>query len=163
MSAGLAEELVNFLVRKGIVENRDEHTLLDDAEGWSKEPSLAQLARVAVSGSIPAGPELRRRPPVSLRGQPDVEVISPLCAASMGFTLHAATTVSAHDVRAREALACYIMRPPLAQERLHVLTDNLVRIELKRAFRDGTVMSHRQRANTPTQQDLRPTATPRSG
>jgi hypothetical protein len=108
--------VVNFLVRKGIVENRDERTLLDDAEGWSKEPSLAQLARAGVSGSIPAGPELRRRSPVSLRGQPDVEVISPwffnhssasLCAASMGFTLHAATTVSAHDVRAREALARY--------------------------------------------------------
>jgi hypothetical protein len=37
----------------------------------------------------------------------------------------------------REALARYVMRPPLAQERLHLLPDNLVRIELKRAFRDG--------------------------
>jgi len=27
--------------------------------------------------------------------------------------------------------------PLLAQERLHLLPDNLVRIELKRAFRDG--------------------------
>ena len=55
----------------------------------------------------------------------------------MGFTLHASTTVSAHDARAREALARYIMRPPLAQMRLHLLPDNLVRIELTRAFRDG--------------------------
>jgi len=31
------------------------------------------------------------------------------------------------------------MRPPLAQERLRLLPDNLVRIELKRAFRDGTI------------------------
>jgi len=37
---------------------------------------------------------------VPLRVQPEVEVISLLCAASMGFTLHAATTVSAHDMRA---------------------------------------------------------------
>jgi hypothetical protein len=57
----------------------------------------------------------------------------------MGFTLHAATTMSADDRRAREALARYILRPPLAQERLHLLPDNLVRIELKRAFRDGTI------------------------
>jgi len=32
-----------------------------------------------------------------------------------------------------------MLRPPLAQERLHLLPDSLVRIELKRAFRDGTV------------------------
>jgi hypothetical protein len=31
------------------------------------------------------------------------------------------------------------MRPPLAQEQLRLLPNNLVRIELKRAFRDGTV------------------------
>jgi hypothetical protein len=76
---------------------------------------------------------------VSLRGELEVAVLSPLCASSVGFTLHAATTVSAGDARAREALARYVMRPPLAQERLHLLPDNLVRIELKRAFRDGTV------------------------
>jgi hypothetical protein len=46
----------------------------------------------------------------------EVDVISPLCASSMGFTLHAATTVSSHDGRAREALARYIMRPRLVPE-----------------------------------------------
>jgi len=53
--------------------------------------------------------------------------------------LRAATTVGAYDTRAREAQARYVMRPQLAQERLHPLPNNLVRIELKRAFRDGTV------------------------
>jgi hypothetical protein len=81
---------------------------------------------------------LEQRPPVSLRCQPEVNVISPVCASNMGFTLHAATTVSAHDTRAREALARYTMRPPLAQKRLHLLPNDIVRIELKRAFRDGT-------------------------
>jgi len=101
--------------------------------------SLTQLAHAAVAGSIPAGPEIHQRPPVSLRGESEVTVVSPLCASSLSFTLHAATTVSAHDARAREALARYILRPPLAQERLHWLPDNLVRVELKRAFRDGTI------------------------
>jgi len=31
------------------------------------------------------------------------------------------------------------LRPPIAQERLHLLDDGLVRIELRRPFRDGTV------------------------
>jgi hypothetical protein len=127
--------VVNWLVRKGVVEDRDELTLLDNTD--DADPGLTQLAIAAVSGSIPAGPEIHQRPPVSLRGEPEVAVLSPLCASSMGFTLHAATTVSAGDARAREALARYVMRPPLAQERLHLLPDNLVRIELKRAFRDG--------------------------
>jgi hypothetical protein len=41
---------------------------------------------------------------VSLRGKPEVDVISPLCASSLGFTLHAATTVGAHDARVGEPL-----------------------------------------------------------
>jgi hypothetical protein len=57
----------------------------------------------------------------------------------MGFSLHAATLASADDSRGREALLRYALRPPIAQERLHILPDNLVRIELKRPFRDGTV------------------------
>jgi hypothetical protein len=50
-----------------------------------------------------------------------------------------ATTAGAEDSRGREALVRYVLRPPIAQERLHILPDNLVRIELKRPFRDGTV------------------------
>ena len=57
----------------------------------------------------------------------------------MGFSLHAATTASADDARGREALLRYALRPPIAQERLHILPDDLVRIELKRPFSDGTV------------------------
>jgi len=56
----------------------------------------------------------------------------------MGFSLHAATTASAEDSRGREALVRYALRPPIAQERLHILPDSLVRIERKRPFSDGT-------------------------
>ena len=87
----------------------------------------------------PAGPELRQRQPIALRGQPGVEVTAPLSVTEMGFSLHAATTASAEDSRGREALVRYALRPPIAQERLHILPDKLVRIELKRPFRDGTV------------------------
>ncbi len=43
------------------------------------------------------------------------------------------------DVRAREALIKYVLRPPLAQERVTAGPDGLVRIALKRPFADGTV------------------------
>ena len=56
----------------------------------------------------------------------------------LGFSLHAATSAGAQDRRGREALVQYILRPPIAQERLRLLPDDLVRIELKKPFRDGT-------------------------
>jgi hypothetical protein len=76
-----------------------------------------------------------------------------LFVTEMGFSLHAATTASAEDSRGREALVRYALRPPIAQERLHILPDNLVRIELRRPFRDGDAEEWLKNH----------TATPRSG
>ena len=39
----------------------------------------------------------------------------------------------------REALLRYVLRPPIAQERLEPRPDGLVRITLKKAYTDGTV------------------------
>lgn len=39
----------------------------------------------------------------------------------------------------RKALLRYVLRPPIAQERLEQRPDGLVRITLKKAYRDGTV------------------------
>ena len=99
------------------------------------EPALTQLATAAVAGLLPAGPDVRQRQPIALRGQPGIEVTGALSVTEMGFSLHAATTASAEDARGREALVRYALRPPIAQERLHILPDNLVRIELKRRRR----------------------------
>ena len=54
----------------GVVEHRDELPLLDNTD--DADQSLTQLAIAAVSGSLPAGPEIHQRPPVSLRGEPEV-------------------------------------------------------------------------------------------
>jgi hypothetical protein len=71
--------------------------VLDD-ELSEREPALAHLARAAVSGLEPAGPELRRRAePIGLRGRPGVEITRPLCAQEFGFNLHAATRAGGLD------------------------------------------------------------------
>ena len=64
----------------------------------------------------------------------------------MGFSLHAATVARRDDPVGKAALLRYVLRlhagasacPPLAQDRLALLDDGLVRITLKRAFNDGT-------------------------
>ena len=55
-----------------------------------------------------------------------------------GFTLHAATRAGAMDERGRETLLKYVLRPPIAQERITRGPDGLVRIALKKPFSDGT-------------------------
>ena len=51
---------------------------------------------------------------------------------------HLAGGVGVVDGRGREALCKYILRPPLSQERLRLPPGGLVRIELRKPYRDGT-------------------------
>jgi len=46
--------------------------------------------------------------------------------------LHAATRVAANDQQGRLALCKYVLRPPLANDRLKMLEDDIVRLELKK-------------------------------
>ena len=66
-------------------------------------------------------------------------ITAPLSVRELGFSLHAATRAGADDEKGREALLKYILRPPVATERLLPGPDGLVRIALKRPFSDGTV------------------------
>jgi hypothetical protein len=61
-----------------------------------------------------------------------------LCAQHAGFNLHAATRVAANDKPGREILCRYILRPPLANDRLQVLPDGRVQLSFKRPWSDGT-------------------------
>jgi hypothetical protein len=100
---------------------------------------LSALASAAVSGSSLAGPEVRpgRVPQLHLTaGHPRRS--GRLLAASDGFTLHARTTVAEGDKAGRERLIKYILRPPLAADRVERLPGGRVRLTLKRPFSDGT-------------------------
>src|SRR5262245_56245967 len=56
-----------------------------------------------------------------------------------GSGLHAATHAGADAMRAREALVKYVLRPPLANNHVELTDDGMVRVILKKAFRDGTI------------------------
>jgi len=101
----------------------------DDPEG--------NLAASAVSGlAPPAGPQwLKGLAPLEPRA---LAYDKPRWASRDGFTLHADTRAGAQDAAGREALLRYVLRPPLAQERVEQRPDGLVRITLKKAYADGT-------------------------
>ena len=103
-----------------------------------EQPALARLTGASVPGAPPAGPALHQRDPLELRPRGELEVRG-LCASEHGFSLHAATTAGAADAAGKEALCKYILRPPIAQDRVRLVDGDLVRLLLKRPFSDGTV------------------------
>ncbi len=65
-------------------------------------------------------------------------VSPPLVANSNGFSLHAATRVSAGQRDRLEKLCRYVTRPALCLKRLEVRTDGQISWFLRRPWRDGT-------------------------
>ena len=127
----------------GLMCGRVPHEDSSDSKNlYTTEPDgLAALAASATSGrSPPAGPEWRRKStPRSPAVAAALHYDKPLCASLDGFTLHAATRAGAMGSVGREALCKYVLRPPIAQERVTHGPDGLVRITLKKPFADGTV------------------------
>jgi hypothetical protein len=76
----------------------------------------------------------------ALRSPPlDNTVVDPGATAVVrGFNLHGKTRVDGGDRQQLEKLCQYIARPPIAQQRLHILDDGRVRYDMKRVFKDGT-------------------------
>ena len=110
----------------------------DGAEASGEGDGEENLAASAVAGQAPpAGPQwVRGLAPLEPQA---LAYDKPLCVSLDGFTLHAATRAGGLDAEGREALLRYVLRPPIAQERLELRPDGLVRITLKRAYADGSV------------------------
>ena len=102
--------------------------------------ALAGLASAAVQGRLALGPRAGARVE-RLGHDPDgpwIESSQPLQARCDGFDLHAGVTVAGEDRRRLEQLCRYLLRPPIAQERLTQRPDGTVVVMLKRSWRDGT-------------------------
>jgi hypothetical protein len=112
-------------------------TFGDEAEPDGEGDGEGNLAASAVWGQRPpAGPQwVSRLAPLEPHA---LAYDKPLCASLDGFTLHAATRAGAFHPAGREALLRYALRPALAQERVELRPDGLVRITLKKAYADGT-------------------------
>jgi Putative transposase len=82
-----------------------------------------------------------RRGPVRLGSEPDAPWIAstgPRQAHLDGFDLHADLRVAGHDRRRLEHFCRYLLRPPVAQDRLRLLADGRVLVQLKPVWADGT-------------------------
>jgi hypothetical protein len=127
--------LLRLLVRRGL--------LCDDAgDGLdeSQVPSLHTLSAASVRQRVAMG---RRAGATVLRlgDAPTVKVAPPKGrrqARLGGFDLHANTSVRGKNRSKLERLCRYLLRPPVAEDRLFLASDGSVNVRLKTPWRAGT-------------------------
>jgi hypothetical protein len=127
-----AQRVIRLLARRGIL---DEDQLDPLAE---ESPLLAGVTAASVQGMIATGERAGMRVRRVLSDPAEGVRTGPLCYASRGFSLHAATTVAGGDRAALERLCKYVARPPLAVGRLTQVSDDLLSFQLKTPWSDGT-------------------------
>jgi len=103
-------------------------------------PVLAGLVGASVQGRVALGPRAGARVR-RLGDEPDLGHVGsrgPRQAQLDGFDLHANVWVPPNDRARLEQLCRYLLRPPLAQNRIRLRPDGRVLVELKTVWRDGT-------------------------
>ena len=107
----------------------------------SAQPFLAELYAASVSGRVlsgqRAGQQVVRVGNLENRHSHG-ETSSPRCVNVNGVGLHANTVIPAHDRMRLERMCRYMGRPPIAIERLKLLSDGRLLYRLKKQWRDGT-------------------------
>ncbi len=133
--ADVARRIGRLLVRRGLAMDADAADPLA-----AESVALAGLTSAAVQGLLALGPRAGARVE-RLGTEPDapwVESRRPLQARSDGCDLHAGVTVAGEDRDRLEQLCRYLLRPPIAQDRLALQPDGHVLVTLKTPWRDGT-------------------------
>ena len=108
---------------------------------WSEEaPVLAAVAAASADGRVALGPRAGAR--VRRCGDPPEEAapvtLGPCHAHVDGFDLHAGLVTRAGQRDRLRRLCRYALRPPLAQDRLHVSAEGTIWLTLRHRWADGT-------------------------
>jgi len=132
--------IVRLVKRHGM--DLEEPNTDDDAgdERQLEWPLYARIQGAAVVGRVVTGARSGAR--VTRIGQmrypTEAKGNGPMHAHGEGFDLHAAVAVPAGDRSRLEHLCRYVLRPPLAQERLELTSDGKIVLRLRRPWQDGT-------------------------
>jgi len=134
----IERRLVTMLARRGITDGRDG---VDVPDPWRDEtPALAGLAAASVRGVRALGPRAGRA--VRRWGDaidlPEPPAFGRWHVRQGGFDLHAGIVVPAGARERLERLCRYALRPPLGQDRLQIMPEGSVVLELRRRWTDGT-------------------------
>lgn len=129
-----------LLARRSVLDEAGEGSAVDR---WQDEsPVLAGLAAASVQGRRALGAQAGSRPQ---RCGASTEWLAlapsgrgPCHAQWNGFDLHAGVVVPARDRARLERLCRYALRPPVARDRIHLMPDGRVVLDLRHRWADGT-------------------------
>lgn len=127
-----AHRVIRLLRKRGVL---DGDAYDDFAEA---EPLLAGLTSASIKGLVATGDRAGRRVRRVLSDPAEAVRTGPLCFASSGFSLHAATRIAPGNKAGLERLCNYVSRPPLAQGSLQQISDEEIAFRLKTPWSDGT-------------------------
>ena len=128
----VASRVLRLLERRGALDPESLDPLCDDS------PVLAGISAASVRGLVATGDRAGRVVRRVLTDPSEPVRTGPLCFASRGFSLHAATRIEAGDRAGLERLCRYVARPPLATGRLARVDDERLSFRLKTPWADGT-------------------------
>src|SRR5437879_8029341 len=131
-------QVCRLLRRRGFDASADDLSRPDPVA--EESPMLAGISNAPIQGRIALGPRAGRRV-WRVGEEPDKPWVlssSPRQAHIAGFDLHANVAVPAGDRGRLEQLCRYLLRPPVAQERLRRMGDDRILLTLKAAWADGT-------------------------
>ena len=127
-----ARRIIRLCTKRGLLDDTAADPLADE------EPVLAALTAASVRGLIATGARTGQRLRRVLKDAATGVRTAPLCFASRGFSLHAATRIAGPDRRGLERLCRYVARPALASGRLRLLASQRLCFALKTPWSDGT-------------------------
>lgn len=127
-----AKRVIALLKRRGVLDD----DMYDDFA--CNQPVLAGMTAASVMGLVSTGDRAGRRVRRILTDPADAVKTGPLCFASSGFSLHAATRIDGGDKDGLERLCKYVSRPPLAHGSLQQLSQDEYSFKLKTPWSDGT-------------------------
>ena len=139
--APTTEDIVSLTrkIQKRIVHLVERRGLFDDErEVASEDQALVASYAASARGRIGFGENAGKVHARLLADLPPQAGKDKRAANISGFDLHANVRVKADDRKKLERLCRYILRPPLAQERLSETADGNILFEMKRQFSDGT-------------------------
>jgi len=136
--ATIRTRILRLLRRRGVLGEPEAADAPDPLAEASA--ALAGIASAAVQGRAALGPRAGARVLQIGRvpGLPWITSTGPRQAHLDGFDLHANVAVAANNRDGLEQLARYVLRPPIAQERLTRTADGRVLLTLKAEWTDGT-------------------------
>ena len=127
-----ARRIIRLCMKRGLLDSTQADPLTDE------EPVLAAITAASVRGLIATGERAGQRLRRVLRDPARGIRTGPLCFASRGFSLHAATRIAADNRQGLEQLCRYVARPALAAGRLRIIDTVQLSFALKTPWSDGT-------------------------